>query len=177
MKATTSILVVAAMAMGVAAQSPAASSTPADAPTTPATSTGPPPEIAKLLQCIKDSCDDDIKNVQCIAKKCTNTAAPTREQAEATNKCYADCDGKKGNAADYKSCTAGCVNSHFLADSPGAQNNPSITGNTNGTSTVNGNSTSDKNSTSSGAAVFGTSSATYSTMVAAVALFASFFVL
>jgi hypothetical protein len=111
-----------------------------------------------------------MTDVGCVAKKCTNTAAPTREQAEATNKCFADCDSKKDNTDQYKTCTASCIQSHFMADSPAAQNG------TNGSS-KNGNSTSNKNGTSSGTAAFGTSSATYSTMVAAVALFASFFVL
>ncbi|RKP28194.1 hypothetical protein SYNPS1DRAFT_26227 [Syncephalis pseudoplumigaleata] len=180
MKASTTILAVAAMALGAAAQSasPAASSSAATPTSTPAAAPAPaataPAEVTKLQKCLDEKCKPG--DVNCAATECLNIPAPTGKMANDTNTCVAACDNTKP-VKEYNECKNKCIVNNFLANSPGAQKNTAGNNNNAGKTTDEKSGNNNTNGTSGASTPYGASSATYSTVVAAVALFATFFVL
>ncbi|KAI9594664.1 hypothetical protein BDF19DRAFT_414386 [Syncephalis fuscata] len=180
MKASATILFVAALAMGAAAQSVGdcyQSCIILDTRCYPhwrrfhttccSYCPAAPVVESELVKCMeREKCNG---NLACNAK-CAGVPNPSPDQANRTNTCTAACDNK--NTESYKTCINKCITTIFLV-------NQNVNTGTGSNSTGNGATGKDgaKNGTSGNNGSYANSPAGYTTFVAAAALFASFLIL
>ena len=86
--------------------------------------TGSTTEQTAIIRCL-DACAEG--DVDCAAK-CISVPNPNEDDANATNKCVADCPQGTGSATDnlnYLTCVEGCISKHYYTiTTPGSAPTP-----------------------------------------------------